>query len=80
MISPSVSSSIQDPVNIQTGFVDLPLTGLLLHVCPPLGNGYHKRIPLRVWRDNRLHLQHRPAQAGPDYQGVESPQAQQPSR
>ena len=44
-----------------------------------LGNGYYKRLPIRVWRDNGLHLQHRLAQAGPDHQGVDPPQAQQPS-
>lgn len=42
------------------------------------GDGHYKWLPLCVWRDNGLHLQHRLAQAGPDYQGLDPPQAEQP--
>lgn len=37
------------------------------------GNGYYKRLPVRVWRDDRLYLQHRPTQAGPDHKRVDPP-------
>lgn len=49
----------------------------LKFVLPFAGNGYHKWFPVCIWRDNGLHLQHRSAQAGPDYQGVDAPKAQQ---
>ena len=37
------------------------------------GDGHHKWLPLCVWRDNWLLLQHRPAQVGPDHQRVGTP-------
>lgn len=41
------------------------------------GDDHHKWLPVCVWRNNRLPLQHGPAQAGPDHQGVDPPQTQQ---
>lgn len=41
------------------------------------GDGHHKWLPVCVWRDNRLPLQHRPAQAGPHHQRVDPHQTQQ---
>lgn len=41
------------------------------------GDDHNKWLPLCVWRNNRVPLQHRPAQAGPDHQGVDTPQTQQ---
>lgn len=55
----------------------LQSTSPSLNICTLLGNGNHKWLPLRVWWDNGLHLQHWPAQAGPDDQGVDPPQAKQ---
>lgn len=43
------------------------------------GNGHHKWLPVCVWRNNRLHLQHRSAQTGPHHTRVDSPQTVQPS-
>lgn len=44
---------------------------------PIPGDDHHKRLSVCVWRNNRISVQHRPAQAGPDHQGVEPPEAQQ---
>lgn len=41
------------------------------------GDDHHKRLPVRVRRNDGLPLQHWPAPAGPDHQGVDPPEAQQ---
>lgn len=43
---------------------------------PIPGDDHHKRLSVCVWRNNRISVQHRPAQAGPDHQGVVPPEAQ----
>lgn len=41
------------------------------------GHGHHQRVSLRVWRNNWLHLQHWPPQAGPQHAGVDPAEAKQ---
>lgn len=48
--------------------------------CPGAGDGHHKRLPVCVWRDDGLHLQHRSTQTRPHHTRVDSSQTEQPSR
>lgn len=54
-----------------------PYTQTNVHLFP--GDDHHKRLLVCVWRNNRIPVQHRPSQAGPEHQGVDPPQTQQRS-